>query len=165
MQPSPKNGYWSIGLSNGTEFKAYANPAVDRHLSEMIQKVGVFVDYEEGEVSFYNVDTRAKLYSFTGCNFTEKLFPIFSPGLNDGGRNSAQLIITSVTRNAFFLFWVFCLFSKRTRRRKKIEECLSHPSVPGLCQCVTCHSNSCRSPTESPWSQQDIHLIFMSWTL
>ena len=100
MQPSPKNGYWSIGLSNGTEFKAYANPVVNLHLSEMIQKVGVFVDYKEGEVSFYNVDTRANIFSFTGCNFTEKLFPVFSPGLNDGGRNSAQLIITSVTRNA-----------------------------------------------------------------
>ncbi|XP_034454260.1 E3 ubiquitin-protein ligase TRIM21-like [Hippoglossus hippoglossus] len=100
IQPSPENGYWTISLRKGTEFTANVNPAVNLHLSEMPQKVGVFVDYKEGEVSFYNVDTRANIFSFTGCNFTEKLFPVFSPGLNDGGRNSDPLIITSVTHNA-----------------------------------------------------------------
>ncbi|XP_060935173.1 uncharacterized protein LOC133011461 [Limanda limanda] len=100
IQPSAEIGYWTICLRKGTEFTASANTAVDLHLSEMPQKVGVFVDYKEGEVSFYNVDTRANIFSFTGCNFTEKLFPVFGPGHNDGGENSAPLIITFVTHNA-----------------------------------------------------------------
>ncbi|XP_068580196.1 E3 ubiquitin/ISG15 ligase TRIM25-like [Cebidichthys violaceus] len=41
------------------------------------QKVGVFVDYEEGLVSFYDVDAADLIYSFTDCWFTEKLYPIF----------------------------------------------------------------------------------------
>ncbi|TNN28813.1 E3 ubiquitin/ISG15 ligase TRIM25 [Liparis tanakae] len=43
------------------------------------QKVGVFVDYEEGLVSFYDVKAAALIYSFTGCSFKEKLLPYFCP--------------------------------------------------------------------------------------
>ncbi|KAK9536917.1 hypothetical protein VZT92_006668 [Zoarces viviparus] len=60
------------------------------------QKVGVFVDYEEGLVSFYDVKSAALIYSFTGCCFTEKLYPFFSPFLNNNGENSAPLIISPV---------------------------------------------------------------------
>ncbi|KAK9516158.1 hypothetical protein VZT92_024111 [Zoarces viviparus] len=60
------------------------------------QKVGVFVDYEEGLVSFYDVDAAALIYSFTGCCFTEKLYPFFSPCNNHRGKNSAPLIISPV---------------------------------------------------------------------
>ncbi|XP_038554858.1 E3 ubiquitin-protein ligase TRIM21-like [Micropterus salmoides] len=93
---SPKNGYWTIWLRKGKEFTANAGPAIYLHVREMPQKVGVFVDYEGGQVSFYDVDSRACIFSFTGCNFTEKLFPFFSPCSNDGGNNSAPLIITPV---------------------------------------------------------------------
>ncbi|XP_008293225.1 E3 ubiquitin-protein ligase TRIM68-like [Stegastes partitus] len=97
---SPNNGYWTIWLRKGNELTANAGPAVNLERSEMPQKVGVFVDYEEGQVSFYDVDARANIYSFTGCNFTEKLFPFFSPCANDEGKNSAPLIITPVKYNS-----------------------------------------------------------------
>ncbi|XP_074487545.1 E3 ubiquitin/ISG15 ligase TRIM25-like [Sebastes fasciatus] len=45
-----------------------------------------------------NHDAVALIYSFTGCCFTEKLFPFFSPSLNDGGKNSAPLIISPVNQ-------------------------------------------------------------------
>uniref|UniRef100_A0A3Q3G6U6 E3 ubiquitin-protein ligase TRIM39-like n=1 Tax=Labrus bergylta TaxID=56723 RepID=A0A3Q3G6U6_9LABR len=77
------NGYWTIfSLS----------------LSSQPEKVGVFVDYEEGVVSFYDVDAAALIYSFTNCSFTEKLYPYFSPFLNNGGKNSAPLIISPVNQ-------------------------------------------------------------------
>uniref|UniRef100_A0A3Q3J1H0 Bloodthirsty-related gene family, member 2 n=1 Tax=Monopterus albus TaxID=43700 RepID=A0A3Q3J1H0_MONAL len=97
---SPQNGYWTILLKKGYGFTANAGPAINLHVREMPQKIGVFVDYEEGQVSFYNVDSRAKIFSFTGCNFTEKLFPFFSPCANDGGKNSAPLIITPIKYNS-----------------------------------------------------------------
>lgn len=97
---SPQNGYWTILLKKGHGFTANAGPAINLHVREMPQKIGVFVDYEEGQVSFYNVDSRAKIFSFTGCNFTEKLFPFFSPCANDGGKNSAPLIITPIKYNS-----------------------------------------------------------------
>uniref|UniRef100_UPI003AAEE65D E3 ubiquitin-protein ligase TRIM21-like isoform X1 n=1 Tax=Centroberyx gerrardi TaxID=166262 RepID=UPI003AAEE65D len=93
---SPKNGDWSIWLRNGNEYKALADPRVRLSLKSKPQKVGVFVDYEEGLVSFYDVDAAALIYSFTGCTFTEKLYPIFSPCNNDDGKNSAPLIISPV---------------------------------------------------------------------
>ncbi|XP_032364739.1 nuclear factor 7, ovary [Etheostoma spectabile] len=70
---SPQDGYWVIWLRNGTEYKALANPDVLLSLKSPPQKVGVFVDYEEGLVSFYDVDAESLIYSFTGCSFTEKL--------------------------------------------------------------------------------------------
>ncbi|XP_034068686.1 E3 ubiquitin-protein ligase TRIM21-like [Gymnodraco acuticeps] len=93
---TPKKGYWTIWLRNGNEYKALAGPSVRLSLKSQPEKVGVFVDYEEGLVSFYDVDAAALIYSFTGCCFREKLYPCFSPCPNDGGKNSAPLIISPV---------------------------------------------------------------------
>ncbi|XP_069044937.1 E3 ubiquitin-protein ligase TRIM39-like [Lepisosteus oculatus] len=93
---SPQYGYWAVCLRNGNEYRARAEPPVLLPLSQKPQKVGVYVDYEGGQVSFYNVDNRSHIYTFT-ASFTEKLFPYFSPNLNLGGKNSAPLIISSVS--------------------------------------------------------------------
>ncbi|XP_078138023.1 E3 ubiquitin-protein ligase TRIM21-like [Centroberyx gerrardi] len=93
---SPKNGYWSVCLRNGNKYEANTGPPVLLSVKSKPQKVGVFVDYEEGLVSFHDVDAAALIYSFTGCTFTEKLYPFFGPCVNDGGKNSAPLIISPV---------------------------------------------------------------------
>ncbi|XP_042256166.1 E3 ubiquitin-protein ligase TRIM39-like [Thunnus maccoyii] len=95
---TPLDGYWTIVMRNGNEYKACAGPSVRLSLKSQPQKVGVFVDYEEGLVSFYDVDAAALIYSFTGCSFTEKLYPYFSPSPNFGGKNSAPLIICPVNQ-------------------------------------------------------------------
>ncbi|XP_028441617.1 E3 ubiquitin-protein ligase TRIM21-like [Perca flavescens] len=95
---TPQNGYWTIVLRNDNEYTAADGPAVLLSLKSRPQKVGVFVDYEEGLVSFYDVDAAALIYSFTGCSFTEKLYPYFSPEPNYGGKNSAPLIISPVSQ-------------------------------------------------------------------
>ncbi|XP_029901474.1 E3 ubiquitin-protein ligase TRIM21-like [Myripristis murdjan] len=95
---SPKNGYWTIWLRNENEYKALADPRVRLSLKSQPQKVGVFVDYEEGLVSFYDVDAAALIYSYSGCSFTEKLYPFFSPHLNHDGKNSTPLTICPVNQ-------------------------------------------------------------------
>ncbi|XP_005755205.1 E3 ubiquitin-protein ligase TRIM21-like [Pundamilia nyererei] len=95
---SPQNGFWTVLLRNGNEYKACAAPPVRLCLQPGPEKVGVFVDYEEGLVSFYDVDAAALIYSFTGCSFTHKLHPYFGPSLNHGGNNSAPLIICPVNQ-------------------------------------------------------------------
>ena len=75
--PSPEDGYWTVDLG------------------EKPKKVGVFVDYEEGLVSFYDVEARSHIYSFTGCTFTEKLYPYFSSYMSLF--HSTWLIITPIT--------------------------------------------------------------------
>ncbi|XP_062294941.1 E3 ubiquitin-protein ligase TRIM39-like isoform X2 [Scomber scombrus] len=94
----PQYGSWNICVRNGNEYKGCNNPPLRLSLKSQPQKVGVFVDYEEGLVSFYDVDAAALMYSFTGCSFNEKLYPYFSPCNNDGGKNSAPLIICPVNQ-------------------------------------------------------------------
>ncbi|XP_042613529.1 E3 ubiquitin-protein ligase TRIM39-like isoform X1 [Cyprinus carpio] len=96
---SPSNGQWTVWLRNGNEYEALSSPPVSLSLRVKPQRVGVFVDYEEGLVSFYDVESRSHIYSFTGQSFTEKLYPLFSPSLNNGGKNSRPLIITPVNYN------------------------------------------------------------------
>ncbi|XP_033982049.1 E3 ubiquitin-protein ligase TRIM21-like [Trematomus bernacchii] len=93
---SPQKGYWTIVLRNGNEYQAFVVPIVRLSLKSQPEKVGVFVDYEEGLVSFYEVDAAALIYSFTGCCFKEKLYPYFGPCNNNGGKNSAPMIISPV---------------------------------------------------------------------
>ncbi|XP_058251521.1 E3 ubiquitin-protein ligase TRIM21-like isoform X2 [Hemibagrus wyckioides] len=94
----PENGYWRVFLRNETEYQAQDSPPVSLSLKQAPQKVGVFVDYKEGLISFYDVDEKSLIYSFTGQTFTEKLYPLFCPCLNDGGKNSAPLIICPVNQ-------------------------------------------------------------------
>ncbi|XP_007553449.1 PREDICTED: E3 ubiquitin-protein ligase TRIM21-like [Poecilia mexicana] len=93
---SPEDGFWTVGLRNQNQYSARAEPPVHLHLHPGPEKVGVFVDYEEGLVSFYDVDIPAQIFSYTGCDFKDKLYPFFSPELNHKGKNSAPLILCPV---------------------------------------------------------------------
>ncbi|XP_040891350.1 E3 ubiquitin-protein ligase TRIM21-like [Toxotes jaculatrix] len=93
---SPADGYWTIWLRNRNKYKVPAGPDVYLHVRWRLENVGVFVDYEEGLVSFYDVDAAALICSFTGCSFSDRLHMCFDPCPNDGGKNSAPLIITPI---------------------------------------------------------------------
>uniref|UniRef100_A0A8C1GRC7 Uncharacterized protein n=1 Tax=Cyprinus carpio TaxID=7962 RepID=A0A8C1GRC7_CYPCA len=99
IQLNPSNGYWTVVLRNGNEYWAYGHTTVSLSLRVKPQRVGVFVDYEEGLVSFYDVDSSSHIYSFTGQCFADKLYPFFCPCFNDGGQNSIPLIITPLNYN------------------------------------------------------------------
>ncbi|XP_060730873.1 E3 ubiquitin-protein ligase TRIM39-like [Tachysurus vachellii] len=96
---NPQNGFWTVGLWNENQYKACADPPVPLTLREKVEVVGVFVDFKEGLVSFYDVKSSSHIYSFTGQTFTENLYPYFSPGLNEGNKNSAPLIISPIFYN------------------------------------------------------------------
>lgn len=81
----PESGFWTIYLRNGEEYEVFDKPIVRLPIRSNPERVGVFVDYDGGLVSFYNVDTADLLYSFTGCCFAERLLPFFSPCTNVGG--------------------------------------------------------------------------------
>uniref|UniRef100_A0A3B5ML91 Uncharacterized protein n=1 Tax=Xiphophorus couchianus TaxID=32473 RepID=A0A3B5ML91_9TELE len=83
----PENGYWAVWLRN-SHYRALTGPSVPLVLVSEPQKVGVFVDYDEGLVSFYDAEAAHLIFSFTSCNFSEKLYPYFSPCPSDGGKNS-----------------------------------------------------------------------------
>ncbi|XP_043923689.1 zinc-binding protein A33-like [Protopterus annectens] len=73
----PKDGYWVICL--------YKERCYPRDMSNLWlrlgvkpQKTGVYLDYEGGQVSFYNADNMSHIYTFTDT-FTERLYPCFFP--------------------------------------------------------------------------------------
>ncbi|XP_068163774.1 bloodthirsty-related gene family, member 12 [Antennarius striatus] len=91
---SPEGGYWCLWLKNG-EVKALEASRLPLMLHSQPAKVGVFLDYELGQVSFFDVKARQHLYTFT-YPFSESLYPIFSPCLNQEGKNSSPLVLTHV---------------------------------------------------------------------
>ena len=67
---SRKNECWVIVLDVG-RYRAYGpvTSAFNVLLEEKPQAVGVFVDHDVGEVSFYNGDTKTLIYTFSGQRF------------------------------------------------------------------------------------------------
>ncbi|CDQ88471.1 unnamed protein product [Oncorhynchus mykiss] len=94
----PEQGFWTVWLSFQVDYEACTDPHTPLSLKSKPEKLGVFVDYEEGQVSFYDVDTRSHIFSFTGCTFTEKLYPYLNPFDDYDGSNSAPMIITPVNQ-------------------------------------------------------------------
>ncbi|XP_054914441.1 E3 ubiquitin-protein ligase TRIM38-like [Poeciliopsis prolifica] len=82
---NPENGYWVLVHFEECDvpkpFTVYAvmtAPPVSLSIKDKPKKIGVFVDYEEGIVSFYDVTARSHIYSFSKCSFQDELRPYFS---------------------------------------------------------------------------------------
>nr|XP_043870018.1 E3 ubiquitin-protein ligase TRIM21-like [Solea senegalensis] len=93
---SPHSGLWAIWFLKD-RFEVFSYPGETVYLGKT-ERVGVFVDFEEGDVSFYDVQTATRIYSFTQCVFHEKLYPYFNPCDNEYGSNLAPLVIVPVSR-------------------------------------------------------------------
>ncbi|XP_043942836.1 zinc-binding protein A33-like [Protopterus annectens] len=87
---SAKQGYWRMMLSNGKEYTAEDSLSVDLNLTVKPLRLGLYLDYEGGEVSLYNADNMSHIYTFTD-KFTERIYPYFCPNLNYEGKNAAPL--------------------------------------------------------------------------
>ncbi|XP_073669782.1 nuclear factor 7, brain-like [Paramisgurnus dabryanus] len=78
----PSEGYWVIVFCGPNTYGAYEENPIQLHLSTKPQKVGVFVDYENALISFYNMDDLSHIYTFTQCRFNGTIRPYFNPPLN-----------------------------------------------------------------------------------
>uniref|UniRef100_UPI00398F7768 E3 ubiquitin-protein ligase TRIM50-like n=1 Tax=Pristiophorus japonicus TaxID=55135 RepID=UPI00398F7768 len=79
LSKTPENGVWVIGVKEGKIYEAYKNPKMQLSLFVRPRKIGVFLDYEGGRLSFYNVDNPDELsliYAFD-ADFQGKIYPIF----------------------------------------------------------------------------------------
>ncbi|KAF0885678.1 ERMAP protein, partial [Crocuta crocuta] len=91
---TPANGHWLVRQSSEKKYEALTSPQTILRLKEPPQCVGIFLDYEAGVISFYNVTSTSHIFTFTHT-FSGPLRPFFEPCLHDGGKNTAPLIICS----------------------------------------------------------------------
>ncbi|XP_047464835.1 E3 ubiquitin-protein ligase TRIM21-like [Mugil cephalus] len=92
---SPGCGLWAIWFLED-KFETFISPDVTVYVGK-VKRVGVFVDYDGGQISFYDVQTATLIWSFTECVFTEELYPYFNPCDNEYGANLDPMIIVPVS--------------------------------------------------------------------
>ncbi|XP_014841029.1 PREDICTED: E3 ubiquitin-protein ligase TRIM39-like isoform X1 [Poecilia mexicana] len=73
---STAQGYWALAMKKGQGYRVSTSPPLLLSLDQKPKKVGVYVDYEEGQISFYDVRTRIHIYTFEDA-FTERILPFF----------------------------------------------------------------------------------------
>uniref|UniRef100_A0AAZ1WXF8 Uncharacterized protein n=3 Tax=Oreochromis aureus TaxID=47969 RepID=A0AAZ1WXF8_OREAU len=73
---STTQGYWALAMKKGQGYRVSTSPPSLLSLDPKPKRVGVYVDYEEGQVSFYDVRARTHIYTFEDT-FTEKILPFF----------------------------------------------------------------------------------------
>ncbi|KAJ3615072.1 hypothetical protein NHX12_018640 [Muraenolepis orangiensis] len=92
---SPAHGFWFLSLRDRTDYAFRTEPATPLVTSLRPSRVGVFVDCDKGQVSFYDVEAKALIYTFVDT-FGDAVHPFFSPCTNKSGHNNAALIICPV---------------------------------------------------------------------
>ncbi|XP_055988127.1 E3 ubiquitin-protein ligase TRIM38-like [Sorex fumeus] len=76
MKLKPECGFWAIRLCSDRGLQALTWPRTSLH-QEYLSVVGVFVDYEAGLVSFYNMETGFHIFTFPKASFSHPLRPFF----------------------------------------------------------------------------------------
>uniref|UniRef100_A0A3B3C254 Tripartite motif containing 35-12 n=1 Tax=Oryzias melastigma TaxID=30732 RepID=A0A3B3C254_ORYME len=89
---SPEDGIWCLFHRN----RKYTNGVCQTvTVTKSLQKIRVQLDYDRGEVSFYNPEDMTHIYTYKD-NFTEKLFPYFEVGKSGVAKTSILQISSSI---------------------------------------------------------------------
>uniref|UniRef100_A0A2K5TUE5 RING-type E3 ubiquitin transferase n=1 Tax=Macaca fascicularis TaxID=9541 RepID=A0A2K5TUE5_MACFA len=78
----PRNGFWTLEMCKG-QYRALSSPKRILPLKESLCRVGVFLDYEAGDVSFYNMRDRSHIYTCPRLAFSVPVRPFFRIGSDD----------------------------------------------------------------------------------
>ncbi|XP_038652127.1 tripartite motif containing 105 [Scyliorhinus canicula] len=87
---APSNGYWSLRLRNRDQYWAGTLPWKRLPIQRKPKRIGLFLDFDDGRLSFYDAEDMSHLLTFRQP-FSERVFPFFSTCFNEGGLNSAPL--------------------------------------------------------------------------
>lgn len=77
IRESPQSGFWVLERC-ANKHQALTCPPTLIPLSSPPTRVGVFLDYEAGDVSFYNAAGGSHIYTFPQAAFSSPLRPYFS---------------------------------------------------------------------------------------
>ncbi|XP_062240590.1 zinc-binding protein A33 [Platichthys flesus] len=74
---NPRQGFWTLWRSTH-DFFACTKTETPLPVGLVPERMGIYLDYEEGQISFYNAGTKSHIYTFNGT-FRETLYPLFAP--------------------------------------------------------------------------------------
>ncbi|XP_076015841.1 butyrophilin subfamily 3 member A1 [Genypterus blacodes] len=74
---TPEQGYWVLWRSTN-QLYACTKPETPLPAGLVARRIGIYLDYKEGQISFYNAQTKSHIYTFT-ASFKGKLYPLFAP--------------------------------------------------------------------------------------
>lgn len=87
------SGLWTLALKGGVILACTDPKPTKVNVSARLVRIGVFLNCEEEEVSFYNAVTMAPIYTFTMGTVLVPLFPFYNPCDTDDGKNTAAIKI------------------------------------------------------------------------
>ncbi|XP_038607952.1 E3 ubiquitin-protein ligase TRIM11-like [Tachyglossus aculeatus] len=93
---SPACGFWVISRENTDTYTALSSPETPLMLRSLPRKVGIFLEYAAGNVSFYNITDRSHIFNFSSCSFSGPVRPYFSILPTRDGGQGMSLTITPV---------------------------------------------------------------------
>ncbi|KAK6293488.1 hypothetical protein J4Q44_G00358140 [Coregonus suidteri] len=92
LSVNPAHGFWALSLRDGGQYSACTMPWTRLTLKRRPRRVRVCLDYDAGEVTFYDPTDMSLIYTFKD-KFKEPLLPYFCPCVSDSGRNAEPLKI------------------------------------------------------------------------
>ncbi|XP_041091307.1 zinc-binding protein A33-like isoform X2 [Polyodon spathula] len=81
---TPQNGFWAMWLTNGNEFWIPDASPVRPALGNRARIIGVYLDKECGQLSFYNAENMEHIHTLVDT-FPKKVYPYFSLGVAQSG--------------------------------------------------------------------------------
>uniref|UniRef100_A0A3B5L5P8 Ig-like domain-containing protein n=1 Tax=Xiphophorus couchianus TaxID=32473 RepID=A0A3B5L5P8_9TELE len=84
--PTTKNGFWFLSScpKHGKTLQFSTEPETFIHVQSKPKTVGVYLDFDNRDLSFYNVEEKCLIGSLA-AKFTGEVFPLFNPGKGDQG--------------------------------------------------------------------------------
>ncbi|KTF81725.1 hypothetical protein cypCar_00031286 [Cyprinus carpio] len=79
---TPSRGYWFLRSDGPRGFYTNTDPPVKLSLTPRPERLGVLLDYDHGQLSFYNVTENKHLLTISS-RFSGSVVPLFNPGAGD----------------------------------------------------------------------------------
>lgn len=96
----PEDGFWTLVLRDkcdgSSEYEACTDAEENLiHPAKPPRRVGIYLDYNHGEVAFYDAADMSHLFTFYDANFKEPVYPYFNPWPIINGHNLEPLTIVT----------------------------------------------------------------------
>ncbi|XP_043390679.1 butyrophilin subfamily 2 member A1 isoform X6 [Chelonia mydas] len=72
----PTKGFWVL-VCSGRDYWAKTDPWTRVIVQKKPKKIGVYLSYQEGLVTFFNVTDMSVLFTFNDCSFSGEVYPFF----------------------------------------------------------------------------------------